>query len=414
MTKTLGLFEAYGIEMEYMIVRQADLGILPVADEILKEAAGGTYAAEVALDELGWSNELVLHVLEIKTMNPMPLAGLDRFFQNHIRRINGMLKDRGGKLLPTGMHPLMNPSKETRLWPHEYRKIYEAFDRIFGCHHHGWANLQSCQINLPFRNNTEFEKLLSAVRFLMPILPALSASSPIAQADITGFMDFRLEAYRNNAAKIPSVTGEVIPEALYSIGDYRTKILEQIYQDITHYDPEGTLRYEWLNARGAIARFDRNAIEIRVLDMQECPAADLAILDAIVRILKTLVSETLIPTLEQKKWSTETLKEQFLECIKNAEEARFVDPRYPELFGFSPKKNSTVKDLWRHLISRHFDSDIEGDQSSLSFLNRILDQGTLARRILGAVGTDSSRRHIQKIYSKLSECLEAGVFFEGV
>ena len=32
-----------------------------------------------------------------------------------------------------------------------------------------------------------------------------------------------------------------------------------------------------MNSRGAIARFDRNAIEIRVIDVQECPKADLAI-----------------------------------------------------------------------------------------------------------------------------------------
>jgi hypothetical protein len=31
------------------------------------------------------------------------------------------------------------------------------------------------------------------------------------------------------------------------------------------------LRHEWVNARGAIARFDRSAIEIRVLDVAECP-----------------------------------------------------------------------------------------------------------------------------------------------
>lgn len=413
MAQTLGLFEAYGIEMEYMVVRKADLTVLPVADEILKEASGGSYAAEAAIDELGWSNELVLHVIEIKTMKPMALTGLEKLFQNHVRKINGMLQSQGGILLPGGMHPLMNPAKETRLWPHEHKNIYEAFDRIFGCRHHGWSNLQSCQINLPFRGNAEFEKLLSAIRFLMPILPALAASSPIAQADVTGFMDFRLEAYRSNSAKIPSITGEVIPEALYSIGDYRTKILEQIYRDIDHYDPEGILRYEWLNARGAIARFDRNAIEIRVLDMQECPAADLAILEAITRVLKTLVSETLVPTAEQKKWPTETLKEQFLECLKNAEEARFVDSKYPELFGFSAKKNSTVRDLWRHLINRHFDSDFEGDRNPLRVLNHILDNGTLSRRILGAIGANASRANIQKVYARLSECLQTGSLFNG-
>ena len=56
--------------------------------------------------------------------------------------------------------------------------------------------------------------------------------------------------------------------------------------DIAPLDPDGTLQHEWLNSRGAIARFDRNAIEIRVLDIQECPVADLAICFQVMSFLK--------------------------------------------------------------------------------------------------------------------------------
>ncbi|HAL85576.1 MAG TPA: hypothetical protein DCM31_01010, partial [Deferribacteraceae bacterium] len=37
-----------------------------------------------------------------------------------------------------------------------------------------------------------------------------------------------------------------------------------MYRDIAPYDPECILQEEWLNSRGAIARFDRKAIEIRL------------------------------------------------------------------------------------------------------------------------------------------------------
>ena len=47
----------------------------------------------------------------------------------------------------------------------------------------------------------------------------------------------------------------------------------------------------WVNSRGATARFDRGTIEIRLLDIQECPAADLAIITLIIQVLKWLVSE---------------------------------------------------------------------------------------------------------------------------
>src|SRR5258706_15402909 len=102
-------------------------------------------------------------------------------------------------------------------------------------------------------------------------------------------MDGRLDVYRTNSAKIPSIAGSVIPEPVFTHADYQREILERAYRDIAPYDPEGVLQHEFLNARGAIARFDRDAIEIRVLDIQECPKADLAIAAAIVAVLRSLV-----------------------------------------------------------------------------------------------------------------------------
>jgi len=69
------------------------------------------------------------------------------------------------------------------------------------------------------------------------------------------------------------------------------RIHQRIFRDIAPFDPENILRHEWLNSRGAIARFERSAIEIRVLDIQECPAADLAVVAAINGALQCLVRE---------------------------------------------------------------------------------------------------------------------------
>ena len=53
--------------------------------------------------------------------------------------------------MPTAMHPWMNPRIETRIWQRENAEIYTAYDRIFDCNRHGWANLQSMQLNLAVR-----------------------------------------------------------------------------------------------------------------------------------------------------------------------------------------------------------------------------------------------------------------------
>src|SRR5690606_34786160 len=125
--------------------------------------------------------------------------------------------------------------------------------------------------------DAEFARLHAAIRPVLPLLPALAASSPVVDGHATGTLDNRLAVYAENCRRVPSVSGAVVPEPVYSRADYETGLLGRIYRDLAPLDPAGTLRHEWVNARGAIARFDRSAIEIRLLDTQECPAADIAV-----------------------------------------------------------------------------------------------------------------------------------------
>jgi hypothetical protein len=147
----LPAFSAYGIELEYMIVGRSTLAVRPIADELLRRIAGHP-ASDVVHGDLGWSNELVLHVIELKNVRPTPLLeALPVAFAREIRAANEKLDELDATLMPTGMHPWMDPRTEARLWPHDNADIYGTFDRIFDCRTHGWANLQSMHINLPFR-----------------------------------------------------------------------------------------------------------------------------------------------------------------------------------------------------------------------------------------------------------------------
>jgi len=113
----LGLFQGFGVELEYMVVDRESLSVFPVVDRIL-EAVAGEIVSEWEQGPLAWSNELVLHVVELKTNGPAAeLSGLDHLFQSDVRRINHILEEMGGALLPTAMHPWMDPLRETVLWP---------------------------------------------------------------------------------------------------------------------------------------------------------------------------------------------------------------------------------------------------------------------------------------------------------
>ncbi len=404
------LFARFGVELEYMLVDRQTLGVRPVADQVLR-AVAGVYDADVDVDGLTWSNELVLHVIELKTAAPaVRLEGLAESFQAGVQRIDAILEPLGAMLMPGAMHPWMDPHAETKLWPHDCGEIYATFNRIFDCRGHGWSNLQCVHLNLPFADDDEFGRLHAAIRLVLPILPALAASSPMVDGRPSGFADTRLEVYRSNARRIPSVAGRVIPEPVFTMGGYEEQILQRIYRDLAPHDPEGVLRYEWANARGAIARFERNTIEIRVIDVQECPQADLAVLRLVVAVLRALVAERWGEYGAQAAWPVEPLEEILLATIRDADQAVIRNPAYVRALGLTGTASCTAGELWRHLVDELFPAE-DGRPGDLAPLEVILGEGCLSRRIMGAVGGDADRDRMDSAYRELCGCLAEGRMF---
>ena len=405
------LFEAFGVELEYMIVRADSLDVLPLADRVLHRAAGED-TGEVDLGLTSWSNELVRHLIELKNTDPVPaLADLPLAFQENIQRLNHLLEPDQARLMPTGMHPWMDPVTQTQLWAGENCTIYQTFHRLFNCYRHGWANLQSVHLNLPFADDAEFGRLHAAVRLLLPILPALAASSPFQDGRATGFQDNRLEVYRTNSSRIPAITGLVIPEPVFGQADYEASILQPMYQAIAALDPEGILQHEWLNSRGAIARFDRDTIEIRLMDVQECPRADLALCAAVVSVLRNLVEERWTDQARQRGIPTEILNDLLLSTMRSAEEAVLDSRPFLEQFGFRAGR-CTARELWGHLLTTTGLWPGEAGSPWTEPLGVMLQRGPLAPRILRALGGSTDRDRLAEVYRCLCDCLARGVLFE--
>lgn len=406
--RPLHLFEGYGIEMEYIIVGKSDLNVLPISDKVLEKAAG-KIITEHERGPMAWSNELVLHLIEIKTNGPAKnLEGAAEIFQNEVIEIERILADFDARLMPGAIHPWMDPFK-VKLWPHEFNPVYEAYNRIFDCRGHGWANLQSTHLNLPFHGDKDFEKLHAAVRLLLPLIPAVAASSPIADSEIKPFLDFRMETYRTNSKRIPSVTGSIVPEPVFTHEEYQTEILERMYRDIAPFDSDGILQDEWLNSRGAMSRWDRETIEIRVIDIQENPAADLAILELIVNLAKALVDEKWAPLADQKKWSEQSLYDILMAIVKDGEQAIISNSEYLSLFGLNESRIS-AGELWMHLFAS-LQEDYHFTQKSFSHLELIFKYGPLARRILDSLPESFDHDDLFDVYQNLSDCLRHGTPF---
>lgn len=428
----LHLFEATGLEIEYMIVDRESLVLRPIADVALatlasriaeRAGAGGEgegdesaskVASEVEVGELAWSNELVLHVLELKTNGPARAIddALLARFDEEVRAMDDLLAEHGARLLPTAMHPFMDPITETKLWPHEYGPVYRAFDRIFDCRGHGWSNLQSLHLNFPFAGDDELGRLHAAIRLVLPILPALAASSPLVEGAFGPALDNRLEFYRRNSRAVPSVAGQVVPESVLDEASYRREILEPMWRDIAPLDEEGVLRDEFLNARGAIARFVRGSIEIRVLDSQECVRADLAIGAGVRALLRHVVAERFTSFVEQQRHDTGDLARLFRATLLDGEAAWIDDASYLAVFGQGEAQSAGA--LWSRIVDalEAGSPAVEPlDPAWVSTLRAMIRRGPLARRIRRALGPAPEIAAIRAVYARLADCLARDELF---
>ncbi len=405
MSEFRSAFSVFGIEIEYMIVDRTTLDVAPLADRLLT-AAAGELTEETEQGEISWSNELALHVIEVKTNGPKPrLDAVVGDFQAAVQRINSLLEPWSAFLMPSGAHPWMNPDRDTHLWPHGDDAIYRAYDRIFGCQGHGWSNLQSMHINLPFKDDAEFGRLHAAIRAVLPILPALAASTPFLDGKRTGFADARIDVYAGNQRHVPQITGRVIPEPVRSEADYHRVIFEPMFRAIAPHDPDGILQFEWLNSRGAIARFDRHAIEIRVLDAQEHPGADLAIAQLVVATVERLYRGDVKLLDAADAIDTDVLAAILRQCVEHGEAARIDNPEYLRVLGLSGAQ--TGAEAWRTLANM--------EQHKLaphrSALDVIINEGTLSSRLVRSVGPNVDAASLLSTYRRLCTCLAEGRMF---
>ncbi len=400
MSDFLSLFEGYGIEAEYMIVQKENLSIQPIAEKVLGTLNNGKVINEVEQGRVSWSNELVAHVLELKCTSPeADLNQFDKVFHESILKVNKILEQENCILMPTAMHPWMNPDKETVLWPYGQKDIYNKYNEIFGCRGHGWSNLQSVHMNFPFANDEEFAKLHAAIRVILLLVPYLAASSPYFEGKAGPLTDNRLSFYEQNQIKVPSITGAVIPEDIYTLKDYE-KMLQKVYKDIAPYDPDGILQHSWLNSRGAIVKFDVQAIEIRVMDIQESPYMDYALIHLFTALLKKIISSTSSLN-KAKKVPTEVLRLAYTSSKKY--ELEKLPAEYAQVFDFFDGKATTFQQLSLEIMNR-----LKGEIPKYYHkgLEVILEKGNLSKRL-------TKNKTLKKDeYRKLTQILSQNKIYE--
>jgi glutathione synthase/RimK-type ligase-like ATP-grasp enzyme/gamma-glutamyl:cysteine ligase YbdK (ATP-grasp superfamily) len=403
-------FEVAGVELEYAVVDR-DLNIAHRVEDGLRVLAGrGT--SDVDLGGVGLSNEIADHVFELKTQAPpRSLVDAEAMLVEGVQRFAAVLRDGfDARLMPTGMHPWMDP-KKGRLWKRSNQRIYTTYARLFDVHTHGWMNVQAAHLNLPLGRESEAVAMYNAAALLIPYLPALAASSPMYDGELQPAVDNRLAWILEHQARIPESSGAIVPEFVESLGDYRKRILGPMYEALDRIPDAGAIRHEFFNARGAVFKFSRRAMEIRVLDVQECVKMDVAIAAFVRSALRHFTGEVLAGRVLLP--AHRVLVADFRACIREGSEARVLAPHLVEEGERGEDGKTAVRDVLRELLEgARRACRIKEELPYLDLVARVIESGTLSERIRAALEpyveddegfTEAARR----VYIEICDALEA-------
>ena len=380
-----------GPEHEFSLVNQ-ELKPLPISDKIIKSYCGKIINF-VELPTFTFGKELQLHVMELKANSPFksPTA-FEETMQSAVTTLNGIVEKHGARLLGTGMHPLLQ-LKDTGIWPHYHKKIYQEFGKFFNLNQHGWLNIQSFHLNLPYRTEADGIQIHNQLANLSAYLPAIAASSPIFEGKTGPDVDNRLQFYKINQKEIPTITGEVIPEYVSSFNQYKHDVIERYSQDLAKAGASKTLLYrEWVNSRGVIFRFDRCALEVRVMDEQECIKSDVALSCFVRAALRGLIA------LKAELLPHDLLVKDFNRVVKDGLNA-FVSSPY----------GKTARQVCQHYLNLAFEYADEDEKKYLWIIKKRLENGCLSEiirnRVLKRAEKTDFHEAVVNVYSTLIKCL---------
>jgi gamma-glutamyl:cysteine ligase YbdK (ATP-grasp superfamily) len=331
--------------------------------------------------------------MEIKANEPFKTPfEFEETMQNAVTALNQIVQKQGALLLGTGMHPLLK-LQDTAVWPHYHKKIYLQYGKIFNLNQHGWLNIQSFHLNLPYQKEADAIQIHNQLSNLCTYLPAIAASSPIFEGKEGPDIDNRLQFYKVNQKEVPLITGDVIPEYVTSLSQYKQEVIGNYSRDLASAGTDKTLlNREWVNSRGVIFRFDRCALEVRVMDEQECIKSDVALACFVRASLRGLIASN------AELFPHDLLVKDFNAVVKDGLNARVSNPN-----------GKTARQVCKHFFDLAQKYANDDEKEYLWLVAKRIEEGSLSERIRANVLRRAQKtdfhQAIVDVYSTLIKCL---------
>jgi glutathione synthase/RimK-type ligase-like ATP-grasp enzyme/gamma-glutamyl:cysteine ligase YbdK (ATP-grasp superfamily) len=408
-------FAVAGMELEYAVVDR-DLNAISLVEDAFRVLAGRA-TSDVDLGSIGFSNEIADHVFELKTQAPVrSLRQAEDALVEGVRRFADVLREQfDARLLPTGMHPWLDPRK-AKLWTRSNSRIYNTYARLFDVKTHGWMNVHAAHLNLPMGRENEAVAMHNAAALLIPYLPALAASSPMHDGELQQATDNRLAWILEHQARVPESCGAIVPEYVESFGDYRKRVLGSMYTALDDLPDSAPIRQEFFNTRGAILRFGRKAMEIRVLDTQECVKLDVAVAVFVRSALRHLTKRVLSGKLELPEH--DVMVADFRATIRHGSAAWVAAPHLGNRVERRGDGQACVRSVLQVLLDHARKAARKDEIAYLDLVERIIQTGSLSERIRAALlphvdNDEAFTEAARRVYIELMDCLELNEPWKG-
>lgn len=408
-------FQVAGMELEYAVVDR-DLNAASLVESAFRTLAGRR-TSDIELGAVSFSNEIADHVFEVKTTEPVEsLRDAEAALAEGVQQFAALLREEfGARLLPTGMHPWLHP-KRARLWTRSNSRIYRTYERLFNIRTHGWMNVHASHLNLPLGRDHEAVAMYNAAALLIPYFPAITASSPMYEGELQPATDNRLAWILQHQARIPESQAELVPEYIESLGDYRRRILGGMYRALDRLPDAGVLRHEFFNARGAVFKFSRQSMEIRVLDTQECVKMDVAVAVFVRSVLKTWAARVLAGEVHFPDHSL--LVHDFRAAIAEGTAARVHAPHLSRVER-GPDGRVGMGEVLMSLLADARRAVRADEAGYLDLVEGIIRGGSLSERIRAALlpyadqDDETFTEAARLVYIELADCLESNEPWRG-
>ena len=377
--------DGYGLALDYLIVGRTDL--MPVLPASLGSSGKGA----------SWSSNATGTGIRLGTTAPekdLPSAGAR--IAADAEQLNALVGDLlGGMILPSGGHPFALASDAGSTGNGIRAQLFESMST-------GQLWTSGATVEVPFGDEQGFGRSHTAVRMVLPLIPAISAASPFLEGKRAPALSARLVAMIEGTPGIPELTGSFIPEVALDQADYYRIVLEPIARALAERDLAERIDYHSVNQRAAVPSFDRGTIALNVADTQECPSADAAVAEMTVAVINAMKDGRWVSNYLQRAWHENDLLAILKDVAGKGSEAVITNRDFLLMFG-KMRESATAGELWRHLYQQLRDGLSEPTRIRIA---HILDQGSLAQRILRRTGERPSRERLIEVYRELASCLE--------